>query len=171
LGKGRDPLEDGTESTEILRGRIAELEHFFTRSQDMLCIATFEGYFIELNPAWEHVLGYTREELVAEPFMYFIHPEDIESSLREMQSLTTGTTSIAFENRFRCKDGGYRWLQWNAAPVSAEGKIYASARDITAHKQGDVEQGRLLAILDTTIDFVSTIDIWCGRQRRTRRHP
>jgi rsbT co-antagonist protein RsbR len=150
---------NGAEHIDKLRSRVVELEHFFMRSQDLLCIASFEGRFLQLNPTWEQVLNYPREELLAEPFVHFVHPEDVEATLQEMQSLATGATTLAFENRFRCPDGSYRWLQWSATPVVAEGKIYAAARDITAHKQADVEQGRLLAILDTTIDFVSTVDM------------
>lgn len=108
--------------------------HFFDNSLDMLCIAGLDGYFKTLNPAWSRTLGYTTKELVAEPYINFIHPDDLQNTLHEAAKLNQGETTILFENRYRCKDGTYRWLLWQASPDLTRGLIYASARDISPRK-------------------------------------
>ncbi len=112
-----------------------ELDRFFTLSLDMMCVAGFDGYFKRLNPAWERVLGYTREELLARPYLDFVHPDDRNPTTTEADRLSGGGRVLSFENRYRAKDGTYRWLQWNAVPLSSEQTIYAAARDITERKQ------------------------------------
>jgi PAS domain S-box-containing protein len=112
-----------------------DLGRFFTISLEMLCIAGFDGYFKLLNPAWETVLGYPVHELYSHPFLDFVHPDDQESTAVEAGRLAEGNVVIQFENRYRCADGSYRWLLWNAVSLPAAGKIYAAASDITDRKQ------------------------------------
>jgi PAS domain S-box-containing protein len=112
------------------------LDRFFTMSLDLLCIAGFDGVFRRLNPAWERTLGYTLTELTARPFLEFVHADDQAETLTELEKLATGAhETIAFENRYRAKDGSFRWLMWKCAPLSSEQLIYATARDITESKQ------------------------------------
>ncbi|MEP6995071.1 MAG: response regulator [Acidobacteriota bacterium] len=112
-----------------------ELDRFFAISLDLQCIATFDGYFTRVNPAWERTLGYTSEEMVARPFLDFVHPEDREATIAAMSTLTTGVRVRDFENRYRARDGSYVWLLWNAASLPELGSIYADARDITERKR------------------------------------
>jgi len=114
-----------------------ELETFFRLSLDLLCVASLDGYFLRLNPAWTRVLGFDEAELRALPFLDFVHPDDRAATLDAVSALTAGTRLINFENRYRARDGSYRWLDWVAAPSVDQGVIYAAARDVTDRKHGD----------------------------------
>jgi PAS domain S-box-containing protein len=110
-------------------------DRFFNLSLDLLAIVDFQGYFQRVNPIWSKVLGYTSQELSSRPFIELVHPEDREKTIAEAQKVLTGTESIGFENRYRCKDGSYKWLLWNATAYPEQQVTYAIARDITSTKQ------------------------------------
>jgi PAS domain S-box-containing protein len=120
--------------TELNQTR-EELDRYFTLSIELLCIAGADGYFKRLNPAWEKVLGFSTDELMAKPFLQFIHPADRQATIQESEKLGRGLDTISFENRYRCKDGSYRWLLWSATPFAQKQLIYAVARDITELKR------------------------------------
>ncbi|WP_353258820.1 PAS domain S-box protein [Prochlorothrix hollandica] len=108
---------------------------FFELSLDLLCTANFNGYFVHLNPSWERVLGHDRHTLRTTPFVEFVHPDDRIQTLTELKKLTTGQSILSFENRYRCREGHYRWLAWVATPFVEDALVYAVARDITDRKQ------------------------------------
>ncbi|HXE74058.1 MAG TPA: PAS domain S-box protein [Candidatus Xenobia bacterium] len=132
-----------------------ELGRYFTLSLDLFCIAGFDGYFKHLNPAWEQTLGFTKVELLARPYLEFIHPDDRAATRAEAQKLAAGGAVISFENRYLCKDGSYRWLLWKAVPVLDRQLIYAAARDVTERKLGE-EKYR--ALLDSAPDAFVAMD-------------
>ena len=111
--------------------RSEELERFFSVNLDLLCIADTSGNFLKLNKAWEDILGYSVEELMEQRFLDFVHPDDIEATLQQMQILTEQDTVLNFVNRYRRKDGSYRYIEWRSHPYGST--IYAAARDITEH--------------------------------------
>ncbi len=88
--------------TELKKTR-EELERFFTLSLDMICIAGYEGYFKRLNPAWQKTLGYSTEELMARPYVEFVHPEDREATMQRTEKFRTSGDTVAFTNRYLCK--------------------------------------------------------------------
>lgn len=124
-----------------------ERDRFFDMSLEMLCIADTEGYFKELSPAWERTLGFTVEELKSRPYAEFVHPDDRNTTNVEKQRLRMGGTVIDFENRYRTKDGGYRWLSWRCIPEPERGLIYGVARDVQDQK----------AVEQMKNDFVSVV--------------
>jgi PAS domain S-box-containing protein len=121
-----------------VRERTTELDQFFSLSLDLLCIADREGRFTRVNPAWENVLGWTSADLTRTAYIDFVHPDDRASTAAETAKLADGGTTLNFENRYRQKDGGYRWLSWKSA-AHPDGGVYAAARDITREKQAAAE--------------------------------
>ena len=117
---------------------------FFDLSRDMLCTATPEGYFVELNEAWTRSLGYSLEELRAVPFVERVHPEDRERTEREAAALFSGGGKHSFENRYRAKDDSWHWLRWSSQLSADESLIYARAADVTELKGMEGERERLL---------------------------
>jgi PAS domain S-box-containing protein len=113
----------------------ARTERFFTLSLDMLCVARFDGRFVDLNPVWERTLGWTVEELKRRPFIDFVHPDDRAATVGASLRLQGGAELVSFENRYRCKDGSYRWLLWSATASAEESLYYAVARDITDRRR------------------------------------
>jgi PAS domain S-box-containing protein len=115
-----------------LRAVSAQGAQFWEISTDLLCTIGFDGFLKRLNPAWERTLGWTLEELRAQPFVEFLHPDDREKSEAEAASLTSvDYEQISFESRYRCKDGSYRTMLWSARSIPEEGLIYATGRDVT----------------------------------------
>ncbi len=139
-------VQERTAANERLRAEMAErqrlqeeLDRFFTLSLDLLCIAGFDGRFKRLNPAWERLLGYRTDELLAKPYLDFVHPDDREATLAEAAKLAAGCETVSFQNRYRCKDGSYRWLVWASTPDHPRQLIYAAARDVTEQKTAEQE--------------------------------
>ncbi len=114
---------------EALRKTTEELDRFFSIVLDPLCIATTDGYFQRLNPAWEQVLGHSRTELMQVPFLRFVHPEDLAATSEAIEALGKQKEVVGLVNRYRCKDGTYKWIEWNITPAGE--RFYAAARDIT----------------------------------------
>ena len=134
-----------------------DLDAFFALSLDMFAFLDFGGYFLRLNTAWERTLGYTRAALMARPFIEYVHPEDRERTLRQNSRVRQGGSATYFENRYRHKDGSYRWLVWNSTRDPGRGVIYAVARDITAQKAADEERARLHRELEQSLAEVKTL--------------
>jgi len=125
-----------------------ELDRFLALSGNLACIVDFRWRFIVLNSSWERTLGYSREELLSRRCIDFVHPDDWERTLTETAPLTRESTSVSFNNRFRCKDGSHRWLQWNCSSDLSRRQIYAIGRDVTALK-GLQEANQMLNSLIT----------------------
>jgi two-component system cell cycle sensor histidine kinase/response regulator CckA len=123
-------------------GRLADrLDLFFDLSVDLLTIAGSDGYFRRLNPAWERLLGYPVAQLYAMRWTELVHPDDEARTLAEFRRADKSGTMV-FENRYRHRDGSYRWLDWSAIRLPDEQGYFAVARDVTERR---AEQERLRA--------------------------
>jgi diguanylate cyclase (GGDEF)-like protein/PAS domain S-box-containing protein len=133
-------------SAIVARRAKADLRarRFFDLSHDMLCTADMEGYFVELNSAWENSLGYGGEELRAAPFIELVHPDDRERTEAESATLFEGVATVGFENRYLARDGSWHWLRWSSTLAADESLIYARATDITELKRVESERENLL---------------------------
>jgi len=147
-------MDEAARLDTVLRAEIQDLklaeqdrDRFFDLSVDLLVIAGTDGYFKQVNPAWEKALGWTPSELAARPFVELVHPDDVAKTVRETQRLRLGGMTLDFENRFRTRDGGYRWISWRATALPERRLIYAVARDIS--EQRKVEQMKS--------DFISVV--------------
>ena len=127
----RDITERVT-AEEALRQKTDELDRYFTASLDLFCIADTAGYFRRLNPEWEKTLGYPLTELEGKRFLDFVHPDDLPGTLEAVSRLTDQKEVLDFTNRYRHKDGSYRWIEWRSFPSGD--RIFAAARDITGRK-------------------------------------
>lgn len=158
-------------------------DRFFTLSLDLFCIASTDGYFKTINPAFTQMLGWSEEELLRRPILDFVHPDDIDATRNELALLDKNDSStLGFENRYRCKDGSWRRLAWKALPQPGK-LLFATARDITEQYQAEQrltelnteltqrieERGQALAalhaqkeeiraVLDHLLECVITID-------------
>ncbi|KAF3890923.1 PAS domain S-box protein [Tolypothrix bouteillei VB521301] len=121
---------------------------FFLQSNELLCIASFNGYFQSLNPVWTKTFGWSEQEFKNQPFIDFAHPEDFDTCLNAYSKLVSGAEVIGLESRFLCRNGSYKWLSWNATVSGDERLIYAVARDITACKESEILQQQYIKELE-----------------------
>lgn len=149
---------NGNRSLERIELRQDEIKGLFSLLPDMACIASADGYFKKLNPLWEETLGYTVEELLNSPFITFIHPEDIEPTLQEGVKIFNGEPAINFVNRYRCKDGSYKWLEWRSTSTRNDSYVLATARDITESRSCGDE----LKITGFTVDNITDAVFWAA---------
>ena len=116
-----------------LEGRVIERSRerglVWQLSPDLLGALNSDGYFISSNPAWHSVLGWSEAEVAAQSIFELLHPDDVERTRAGFELTQRGQPAIRFPNRYRCKDGSYRWISWVGIPE--DGMVYCSGRDIT----------------------------------------
>ncbi|MDZ4403445.1 PAS domain S-box protein [Prosthecobacter sp.] len=150
----------------------AERDRFFTLPLDMLCIASADGYFKHVNPAFTHTLGWSAREFLKRPFLDFVHPDDRPATLREVErQVVAGEKVLHFENRYQHKDGSWRVLSWKSVPQPG-GLMFATARDVTELKAAAevlrVREEKLAVTLNSIGDAVLATD---EQRRITRLNP
>jgi PAS domain S-box-containing protein len=121
-----------------------EPAEFFSFSLELFSVSGQDGYFRRLNPAFKKAFGYTDPELLGQPFITFVHFDDRPATQAELEKLARGQPALDFVNRFRRKNGEYRWLSWTAVPTP-EGLVYAAARDVTERKLLENDRAVFLA--------------------------
>jgi PAS domain S-box-containing protein len=156
-GEGEDWISYGfmhdISEREELERRLRESARYFELSHDLVSTATMDGRFEQLNRRWEVALGWTLEELRGKPFVELVHPDDQKATRRETERLARGGESVG-RNRYRAKDGSWHWLEWSCVGVPEEGRIYATARDVTDRVEAEQASQRLGAIVESSRDAI-----------------
>ncbi|MEG3168087.1 PAS domain S-box protein [Sphingomonas sp. LB3N6] len=161
----RRVIQDGEDAQRELESKIAERAMARSRtwlvSPDLMGVINADGYFEQSNPAWETTLGWSEMEIRSTPFLDLIHPDDLaKTQVAWADATERGSPALRFDNRYRKKDGGWRWLSWVAVPDN--GKVYCSARDITDDKEREAELAARTAERDrmweTSPDLMLVID-------------
>lgn len=147
------PILDSKEKIELLilyvndvtenKSHENELHNFFNLSLDLFCVANIDGHILQINPAFEKTLGYTKEEILGQPYIKFMHPEDRPNSNSKKDKVKNGVPIFHSENRFICKDGSYKWFSWSISTSLEEGLVYVAGRDISKLKLIEEEMARL----------------------------
>ena len=140
-----------------------EFKRFFNLIPEMACIATHDARLLKINPAWQRILGYSEQELLATTFLDFIHPDDRDRTVQAIQDeLAAGEDTRSFANRYRCKGGGYKWLEWTSSPAANKSLLFATARDITERHLAEdaLRESRNFAvnILDSLGEHIAVLD-------------
>ncbi len=131
--------------------QVSLVEEFFKISLDLMSISDANGNFIRINKEWESTLGYTNDEMESQNFLGFVHPDDLEETVKAIQALTEQKPILNFVNRFRHKDGSYRYMEWRSRPHGEY--IYSAARDIT----DKVEESKCLErMISSSEEFLET---------------
>ena len=117
--------------------RTQERDRMWRLSRDPFLVADRDGRWISLSPAWTDLLGWSKSELLGRTSEWLEHPDDRADTRAAVETVARGESRGRLENRFRARDGGYRWFSWTA--VGEDGLIYAVARDITEEKERQAE--------------------------------
>ena len=151
------PILDGEGNLRFILHRVedytdrmraeSERRRFADVASDVLVKIGFDGYFQEVSSRCEAVLGWTAEEMKERQWLDFVHPADREATLHALKRVLRGEEIHQFENRYRSRDGSYRWLSWNSLTITGEEAIYCAAGDITqSHRLRAVADGQKQAL-------------------------
>src|ERR1044072_576617 len=123
-----------------MRAAPHDVERIFELSLDLISVVGFDGRFRVVNPAWEQTLGYPGQELIGRPFADFVHPRDLDASLKAVALVLDGGAVNQFENRMLCADGSVRRLEWNGRRGPEQDVTVANGRDVTEVRRAEREQ-------------------------------
>jgi PAS domain S-box-containing protein len=112
-----------------------DVERIFNFSIDMIGSGNLKGYFTKINSSFKKTLGYTQREFLENPFIKFVHDDDVEKTKKALADAVKGKKEIYIENRYKCKDDSYKWIEWKVSVIVKENKFIAVGRDITESKQ------------------------------------
>ena len=152
------------ENKALERERLEEeVERIFNLSLDMIGSGNLDGYFTKINSSFGSMLGYTEKEFLEKPFISFVHDEDIEKTKEALAEAVKGKQNIYIENRYKCKDGSYKWIEWKVLSIMQKNKFITVGRDITARKQSDTALRDSQHMLHTVLDSIPTAVFWKDR--------
>ena len=134
-------------------------EKLFNMSVDLIAIASTDGFFKKVNPAFTQILGWQETDLLGKPFVNFIHPDDIKATFAEVEKLALGIKTINFSNRYKTAKGEYKKINWAANPDTKTGELYCVGRDITESNKTQEELIKTKDFLEQT-NRVARIGSW-----------
>ena len=140
-----------------------ERDRLFNLSVDMLAVGGFDGSFHQLNPAWVRVLGWSRDDILGERLLHFIHRDDRKTMEDTLRTLQEGEPVGGVQSRFRCRDGSFRWLSWSSYPYPDHQLIFSVVRDVTEQKEAET---KLLEYQDRLRFLSSQLALVEDRQRQ-----
>ena len=114
-----------------------EVERIFNFSMDMIGSGNLKGYFTKINSSFRKLLGYSKKEVLERPFINFVHEDDVEKTRQALTDARKGKKEIYIENRYKCKDGSYKWIEWKVLVIVKENRFIAVGRDFTERKQAE----------------------------------
>ncbi|ESQ79209.1 hypothetical protein AEYBE204_09375 [Asticcacaulis sp. YBE204] len=118
-------------------------------------ITDVHGEVMQVNNACERVLGWTSDQICGRPVLDFLHPDDIPAAVSSLENMLRGEQVNAFENRYRTRDGGYRWLSWRYRYDTEDALCYACAVDISQHKTYQLERESAIQRYDMAMTATS----------------
>ena len=114
-----------------------EVERIFNFSMDMIGSGNLKGYFTKINSSFRKLLGYSKKEVLERPFINFVHEDDVEKTKQALTDAIKGRKEIYIENRYKCKDGSYKWIEWKVLVIVKKNRFIAVGRDVTERKQAE----------------------------------
>lgn len=152
------------ENKSFERDRLEkDVEKIFNLSLDMIGSGHLDRYFTKINSSFRSILGYTEEEFLEKPFILFVHDEDIEKTKQALAQAAKGKQTIHIENRYKCKDGSYKWIEWKVLSIVQEKKIIIVGRDITERKHAESAFFDSQHMLHAVLDSIPTAVFWKDR--------
>ena len=139
---------DITESKSVEK----ELENIFELSIDMIGAGNLQGYFYKINSSFKRVLGYEDKEFMAKPFIDYVYEDDLEETIAILQEAATGKEDLYAVNRYKCKDGTLKWIEWNVIANAKDNTFYATGRDITERKKDEAELSKYRHQLEELVE-------------------
>ncbi|MBL8133333.1 MAG: GAF domain-containing protein [Anaerolineae bacterium] len=126
----------------------AEIARVYDLSLDLIGTAGFDGYFRDLNPAWERLYLVERQAILQNPFLSYVHPDDVKATEEVVAGLAEGKAVVGFANRFGVNSDDYRWIEWNAVSIVGEQMIYFVAHDVTEQRQIQLQREEMLRVAE-----------------------
>jgi PAS domain S-box-containing protein len=145
---------------------LEQLETIFLNSLDLIGTGNLDGYFTKINPSFERVLGYTEEEFLVAPFLDFVCQEDLEKTKKALVAAASGQQEVFVENRYRCKDGSTKWIDWKVFSDVPKNLFIAVGRDVSERKQAERELEERTVFVDKIIEN-SALSLWISDENGT----
>ena len=144
-------------SYQKIKRELAELERIFDFSPDMVGAGNLRGYFTKINRQFREILGYEDKSFMSVPFLTFVHPEDLEKTQKALTAAANGLDELFIENRYKCKDGSYKWIEWKVMSILEEDRFYAVGRDISKRKKAELVNEALIEKLQKATEKIKTL--------------